>query len=178
MHQPGNESASTRVTQVTGSRSLATFSELQRVDHEDTWRVRMDGWPDRGAERCARIVLDEAPLATRVGLRTGWANIGLKLDSGANTILGWTIRRNTPEVVVLGLPSRVGMPGELIFRRDGPDLLFATLVQHRSRAASMLWRAILSVHVPIVRELLTVACSRLAVADEPDPLRAGRRATR
>ena len=177
MDRRGFGSNHTRVTQVTTSRSLERYSALRHVDHEDMWCVRMDGWPDRPAERCARIVLDEAAPATRVGLRRGWTNIGLKLENGADTILGWTIRLNTPDLVVLALPSRLGMPAELIFRRDGQDLLFATLVEHRSLVAPLLWRAILPVHVPVVRRLLTDACSRLAVADEPDRSPAGLAAT-
>ena len=162
MDQRGYDSNDMRVTQVTASRSLERYSALPRVDHEDTWCVRMDGWPDRPAERCGRIVLEEAAPATRIGLRPGWTNIGLKLENGADTILGWKIRLNTPDLMVLALPSRVGMPAELIFRRDGQDLLFATVVEHRSVVAPLIWRAILPVHVPVVRGLLKDACSRLA----------------
>ena len=174
MNQSGNKANPRRVTVVSPHRSLARYSALTRVDHEDTWCVRMDGWPNRPAEQCARIVLDKAPVATRVALRRGWANIGLKLDSGPNTILGWTIRRNTPELVVLALPSRVGMPAELTFRRDGQDLLFATLVRHRNPVVRLIWRAVLPFHMPIVGELLTGGCSRLAAADGPSLAGAGR----
>jgi hypothetical protein len=175
MYRRDEDSYAMRVAEVTGHRSLERYCGLPRVDHEDTWRVSMDGWPDHPAGRCAHMILEEAAPATREGLRRGWSSIGLKLDDGADAILGWTISHDERDLLVLALPSRVGMPAELIFRRDGHDVLFATLVEARSAPARLLWHSILPVHTRIVRALLTDACTRLASTGGPDTSQARRR---
>lgn len=163
MHTVPRPAPSTRVTEVTRSRSLERFSALRRVDHEDTWCVRMDKrWPEHSAERCARVVLEEAAPAMREGLQRGWTTLGLKLDRRASAILGWTIRHESGGLVALALPSRIGMPAELIFRREGDDLLVATLLEYRNPLVPLIWRVVLPLHTRIVRALLTDACSRFA----------------
>ena len=77
----------------------------------------------------------------RCTLRAGWSGIGLKLDRAPShrSVLGWEIRSRTPEFVLLGAGSRIGLPGELLFQRAPQQLLFATFVQHDNDIARALW---------------------------------------
>ena len=75
-------------------------------------------------------------------------------------ILGWEIRRSTRDFVLLGADSRIGMPAELLFKREGDGLLFATFVQHGNPAARTVWAGIEPIHGPTVRRLLADAARR------------------
>ncbi len=70
------------------------------------------------------------------------------------------MRVSTPDVLLLGAGSRVGMPAELLFKRERHALLFATFVQQDNPVARGLWAGVEPVHVPIVRRLLEQAGRR------------------
>jgi Protein of unknown function (DUF2867) len=82
--------------------------------------------------------------------------LGLKHGplSSPRFVLGWEVRRSTPDVLLLGAGSWLGMPAELLFERQGDELLFATLVQHRNPVMRMAWRAIEPKHRRVVTHLL------------------------
>jgi hypothetical protein len=67
----------------------------------------------------------------------GWTLLGLRLGvrPPGGRILGWRIRRSTPDLVLLGAGSLVGLPAELLFLRQPDGLLFATFVRQQSRYA-------------------------------------------
>jgi hypothetical protein len=69
-------------------------------------------------------------------------------------VLGWHVRSSTPDVLLLGAGSWIGMPGELLFKRERSGLLFATFVRHGNPAARALWGRVERVHVATVRRLL------------------------
>jgi hypothetical protein len=140
------------------ARALCTLS---RIDYDDAFLVDLGTGGERTAEQWARAVLEGAPSAARRTLRTGWTGIGLKLGHhGGRSVLGWEIRRCTPDVVLLGADSRTGMPGQLLFERRPDGLLFATFVAYQTPAARALWAAVEPVHVPTVRHLLEQARRR------------------
>lgn len=138
------------------------LSTLAHVDYEDAFLV--EGMPvhERTAEQWARTVLEQAPIGMRSALQTGWSAIGLKLGVGTSDrfVLGWEVRRSTPDFVLLAADSRIGMPGELLFKRERRALLFSTFVQHDNAAARALWAGVEPVHVPIVRRILEDARRR------------------
>lgn len=137
------------------------LSTLGRVDYADAFLVDIGAASRRHAEQLARVTLSGAPLELRTRLVTGWSAIGLKLRRGGRSILGWTIRESTPDVALLGADSRIGMPGELLFKREGGALLFCTFVQHETPIARATWLATEPIHVPTVRAVLTKAAARL-----------------
>ncbi len=106
--------------------------------------------------------MEDAPMTVRRTLQTGWTGIGLKLGETPSDrfVLGWEIRRNTPEFVLLGADSRIGMPGELLFKCEQHALLLATFVQHDNQAARARWAGVEPVHVPVVRRVLEQASRR------------------
>lgn len=141
------------------ARALSTLAD---VDYADAFLV--EACAASSPEQWARAALDGAPLAVRANLQFGWSAIGLKpaIGRAARSILGWEIRASTPEFVLLGRDSLIGMPGELLFKRERDAVLFCTFVQHKNLVARAMWAAIESSHLRIVRDLLEQAAHRLA----------------
>jgi hypothetical protein len=151
-----------RVRQLDVPPSLRALSALSRIDYADTFLVTI-GAAERTAEQCAREILEGAPVAIRTQLLSGWSSIGLKIGKGRSnrSVLGWQVRQSTPDFVLLGADSRIGMPGELLFKREGDTLLFATFVHHGNVAARAVWAVVEPAHVRIVRNILDQASRRL-----------------
>lgn len=142
--------------------SVLALSTLTRIDYADTFIVDI-GPVQHTAEQCARETLEGAPLAIRARLLSGWTSIGLKIGTGSSerSVLGWGVRQSTPELILLGAESRIGMPGELLFLREGDTLLFATFVCQSNLLARAVWPMIQPAHVRMVRQILDEAGRRL-----------------
>jgi hypothetical protein len=138
------------------------FSTLAHIDYEDAFVVDTAEARERTAEEWARAILDDAPVGLRATLWPAWSVLGLRLGSprSRRSVLGWEIRRSTPDVALLGARSRIGMPAELLVRRQAPGLLFATFVQKQTPVARAVWAAIDRLHRPIVRLVLGQAIRR------------------
>jgi hypothetical protein len=158
-----------RVRQVEVPPSVRAQSTLARIGYTDTFLVDIGpSSEERTAEQWAREILEGAPLAVRTQLLSGWSWIGLKTGTGRSkrSVLGWHVRQSTPDVVLLGADSRIGMPGELLFKKEGDTLLFATFVQHGNLVARGVWAMVEPAHVRTVRRILDQAGRRLVrVAD-------------
>ena len=73
---------------------------------------------------------------------SGWTSLGLQLGSlrlGTGFVLGWRSARATPDFLLLGADSRVGMPAELVLKRDDEGILVATLIQQENPAVRAAW---------------------------------------
>jgi len=79
-------------------------STLAHVDYEDAHVVDLPQAQQRSAEEWARAVLEESSETVRASLRSGWRALGMRVGPlhTEGYVLGWTIRRNTPDVVLLG----------------------------------------------------------------------------
>ena len=143
-------------------RRARALSTLAHVDYADAFCFGVDRRDRRTPEDWARTALELAPVSVRRTLRSGWSAIGLKLDGAPpdRSVLGWEIRESTPGHVLLGAPSRIGMAGELLFKREPSELLFATLVQFDNPAARRVWAGVQPVHVGVVRSVLEHARRR------------------
>jgi hypothetical protein len=135
---------------------------LTRLDYEDAFEVDVGAVQDRTAEQWARAVLEESPLSIRSPLVAGWSAIGLKLgfDRSRERVLGWEITLNTSDVVLLGAGSRIGLLGQLLFKRHSDRLLFCTFVQQGNAGARAMWAWVEPVHAPTVRRVLEQAGRR------------------
>jgi hypothetical protein len=150
------------VTQIPVPREAQARSTLDRIDYADAFRVDIPATPGRTAEDWARAALEQAPATTRTSLQSGWSSLGLKLDltSRHPEVLGWRIRENTRDYVLLGAAGRLGLSGELLFERLEQQLHFSTFVKLSHIGARALWAAIEPAHVRIVRGLLEGAAAR------------------
>jgi hypothetical protein len=142
--------------------SARALSTLARVDYCDAFLFDVGSTHDESAEELIREILEGAPLATRTQLLSGWSAIGLKVgNTSERSVLGWEVRRTVPDHVLLGAESRIGMPGELLLKKEGDALLFATFVAQRSLIARAVWAVTEPVHVRVVRDILDQASRRL-----------------
>lgn len=151
-----------RVRQLDVPPSVLALSTLTRIDYADAYLVEV-GPVEHTAEQCARETLDGAAPAIRARLLSGWKSIGLKIGTGSSerSVLGWNVRQSTPELILLGAESRIGMPGELLFLREGDTLLFATFVCQINLLARVVWAMIEPAHVRMVCQILDQAGRRL-----------------
>jgi hypothetical protein len=148
------------VRQVAVPPAARALSTLSHIDYEDAFLV--DRAQNRTAEQWARAILEDAPIAMRSALWWGWSALGLKLGSpwSDRSVLGWELRKSTPEHVLLGARSRLGMPAELLVKRGRHKFLFATFVQKETQIARAVWAGIDPVHRPILRYALEQAGRR------------------
>jgi len=152
----------TGVRQVEVPASARALTTLARVDYADAFLVDVGSMRDRDAGYWAREILEGAPLSVRSQLLSGWSAIGLKVRrSSERSVLGWEVRRATPDHILLGADSRIGMPGELLFKKDSDALLFATFVQKSNPLAHAVWAVTEPVHLRVVRDILNQAGRRL-----------------
>lgn len=144
------------VQQVPPAEALLSASTLGRIDYADSFEVTIEHPLERSAEAWMRLILEGAPLHTRIRLLSAWSGIGLKLRTpgSAGAILGWTIRDRDAGFVMVGANSRIGMPAELVLRRENGGLLFATLARQDNAVVRALWATIETSHVQTVRSLL------------------------
>lgn len=153
-------SAPGRVRQVTLPAEARALSTMSRIDYDDAFLAEAGPVQDRTGEQWARAVLEGAPLKTRNALSRGWFALGLRLGpvESDQRVLGWEVRRSTPDTALLGADGRLGLAGELLFARqqDG-TLLFATFVRLDDPTARALWAGISARHREIVAGLLEQA---------------------
>jgi hypothetical protein len=151
-----------RVRQVAVPPAARGLSTLSHVDYEDAFLVETGPAQDRTGEQWARAFLEDAPIITRGALLSGWSALGLQLGSPRSDrlVLGWEVRRSTPDFVLLGAGSRLGLAGELLFERRQQTLLYATFVQQENHIARAVWAGIAPGHRQVVRYLLEQASSR------------------
>jgi hypothetical protein len=109
-------------------------------------------------------MLEGAKAETRRSLRRGWPLLGLKMapHGAEGTILGWRIRHSGPDYALLGADSRIGMPGELLFRPEPGGLFFATMIQQRNPLVHALWAPIGPPHRRVVPALMRHAAARIS----------------
>jgi hypothetical protein len=133
-----------------------------RIEHAAAHLFAVGSTHGESAEDVIREVLEGAPLAVRTQLLSGWSSIGLKVrNTSERSVLGWEVRRTRPDHVLLGADSHIGMPGELLLRKEGDALLFATFVAQRNLLARAVWTLTEPVHVRVVRDVLSHASERL-----------------
>jgi hypothetical protein len=158
-----------RVRQVTPPPAARGLSTLSHVDYEDAFLVETGPAQDRTGEQWARAILEDAPMSTRSALSRGWSALGLRLGSTQSDrfVLGWEVRRSTPDIALLGATGRLGLSGELLFECQQHTLLFATLVQLDNRIARTVWARIAPRHRQVVRDLLEQANCRSGAQRQP-----------
>jgi hypothetical protein len=151
-----------RVRQIAPDPDNQSPSTLGRIDYEDAFIVDVGPPHARRAEQWMRAILEEASVRARTRLLLGWSAIGLKvsLTATGSSVLGWEIRAGNDDFVLLGAESRIGMPGELLLRRDEQTLLFASFVRFDNQAARALWALVQPGHVRTVRSLLAQTVRR------------------
>jgi hypothetical protein len=151
-----------RARQVAMPPSARALHTLSRIDYEDAFIVETDRAQGRTGEQWARAMLEDAPPKMRRALRWGWFALGLRLGPTRSDrlVLGWEVRRSSPDFALLGASSRLGMEGEVLLERRQQMLLFATFVQLNTRIARAVWPQVAPRHRRVVRHLLQQVARR------------------
>jgi hypothetical protein len=150
------------VRQVAVSPPARALSTLSRVDYEDAFLVETGPEEDRTPEQWARAMVEGAPATMQRSLRRSWFALGLRLGSARDDrlVLGWRLRRSGPDFALFGAGSRIGMPAELLFQRQGHTLLFATFVRLGNPIVRLVWAGVAPGHRRVVAHLLAQAVRR------------------
>ena len=129
---------------------------MGRPDYADCFLVTAGPTPAGTAEQWSRAVLEGAPPGTRRALQLGWGSLGLQLgpERSEGYVLGWEIRRNVRDELLLGAASPLGLQGELLFQCLPDGLRYATFVRLETQKARALWARTEPAHRQIVPELL------------------------
>jgi hypothetical protein len=152
------------VREITLPRKAQELSTLRRLDYTDGCRMNTEYAEEITAEEWARVLLEQAPEATRRGLRRGWHALGVRLGSAddPSLVLGWEVRRSSQDYVVLGVRSWIGTDAEVLCLREPDALVVGTFVQLRNPVARAVWARIERHHRKVVRHLLRRAGERVA----------------
>jgi hypothetical protein len=150
------------VRQVALPPAARALSTLPDIDYEDAFLVETGPGQKRTGEQWARAILEDAPIITRSALVWGWSALGLQLPwpRSGRFVLGWEVRRSSPDFALLGARSLVGLAAELLFKRQPETLLVATLLHQENHIARAVWAGVRPVHLPVVRYVLELASRR------------------
>jgi hypothetical protein len=145
------------VRQLEVPRSARELSTLAHIDYADAFLIDIRDPKARTAEHWAREIFDDPPSTLRLRMWSAWTMmLGLRLGSpfSKRFVLGWEVRRSTPDHVLLGAGSRIGMPAQLLVKREEHALLFDTFVQKDNAIARAMWASIEPTHQWFVPTLL------------------------
>src|SRR5437763_6990765 len=94
------------------------LSTLPQIDYADAFVVETGPTRERTPEQWLRAILEDAPARTQRGLRLGWSLLGIRLGPSGSTrfVLGWEVRRSTPDHVLVRAHSRTRVSAELLWR--------------------------------------------------------------
>lgn len=145
-------------------RAVGPFTEA--CDYEVAFEIeRPEGVP-RSAERWARAMFEEAPLAMRWFLIVGWSAITCRISPRRSParILGWQIESTSPQTAVIAVRAWVGLTSRLIFFADDDLVTVASFVRFTGPVtplARVVWAATVPLHERILPHLLTAARRRV-----------------
>ena len=144
------------VNQVPIPPEAKALSTLPRIDYTDSFVAETSEARDLTAEEWARRILEGAPVWFLTAAPATWLFLGLKhgLPWSRENVLGWPVRRNEPDFVLLGADSRTGITAELLLKRDTGSIFFATLLQLEGPVMKRVWSAMEARHRRIVAQLL------------------------
>ena len=142
--------------------SFRTLTTLPRVDYTDAFVLTTPSSAERTGVEWARAMLEEAPAETRRMLRRGWFALGVRLGSPDDhrRVLGWEVRRSSPDHAVLAADSLLGMEAEVLLERRPGALLIATVMKLNNPLARLVWTAFSPQHRRVVRHLLAAGGRR------------------
>jgi hypothetical protein len=162
-HSNGPQAATPRpVREINLPREARRLSTLSRVDYTDAFLLETGHAQDRTGEQWARAMLEDASAGTRKALRQGWFALGLRLGptSDRRRVLGWEVRRSSPDLALLATSSRIGAEAEVLCKRQQDSVLVATFMKLNNPIARLVWGQVAPRHRRVLRHLLSQAGRR------------------
>jgi hypothetical protein len=132
------------------------LTTLGRVDYLDAFVTDVDPDDPGSPQDWARAMFEGIGRRERLEFQLVWRVLGLRLGvrPSAGRIVGWRIRDERPDHVLLHADSWIGMPAEVLVRRVGTELTIVTFVQQRTALARAMWARATPVHRAAVPGLL------------------------
>jgi hypothetical protein len=136
--------------------SVRDLTTLGRVDYLDAFVAEVDPDDPGRPQAWARAMFEGIGRRERLEFQLVWRGLGLRLGllPSADRIVGWRIRDEQPDHVLLHADSWIGMPAEVLVRRAGSELTMVTFVQQRTALARAMWAKATPVHRAAVPGLL------------------------
>lgn len=146
----------TRPHQVDPPQSVRELTTLGRVDYLDAFVTEVDPDDPGRAQAWARAMFEGIGRRERLEFQLVWRALGLRLGllPSADHIVGWRIRDEQPDHVLLHADSWIGMPAEVLVRRAERELTMVTFVEQRTALARAMWAKATPVHRAAVPRLL------------------------
>ena len=136
--------------------SVRDLTSLGRVDYVDAFVVEVDPDDPGRPQTWARAMFEGIGRRERLEFQLVWRVLGLRLSllPSADRVVGWRIRDEQPDHVLLHADSWIGMPAEVLVRRVGSELTMVTFVEQRTALARAMWAKATPVHRAAVPGLL------------------------
>ncbi|MEU5847499.1 hypothetical protein [Saccharopolyspora shandongensis] len=156
------EVASGRAKAIAVPSDVGARASLPKPDYQDAFAVDTGEEVPRDAERWIREVFESAPTPVRAFLRIGWSMFGAQLGptKSPEHVLGWQISEKYQDWIRLEVHWKIGLRANLVLRARSSSIVLATFVEHRRRAARILWSALIPVHHLALRYLLSRAVTQ------------------
>jgi len=152
-----------RVRQVAVPPAARTLSTRSHSDYEDAFPIETDPAQDRTGGQWVRAILEDAPITMQRVLRWLLSAVGLQLGPFRSDgfVVGWEVRRGTPEFVLLGASGpRIGLSANLLLKRQ-QHTLSGSPSYNRTTRWHAVWAGVEPVHRPVVRYVLERASRRI-----------------
>jgi len=138
---------------------VGELAGLDRVDYDEAFSVETAwaGSPEQWARHC----MAGAPRWMRAVMVHGWRSLGIHLAPipSDDAVLGWPILRSSPDHVVLGIDSAIGLTARIVVWVEPERVVHSMLVRFENPAARAAWAGIAPPHRVFVRRLLDVAAA-------------------
>jgi hypothetical protein len=153
-----------------GAAGRANPQHAPHIDDEDAFLVEIGPAHDRTGEQWARAILEDAPILVRHPLRWGWFALGLRLGATRSDrhVLGWEVRRSTPDVALLAASSRLGCRPNRSASASSTRCASPPSCNRRTRSHARCGPGVAPVHRRVVRYLLERAGRRIHERSETD----------
>ena len=138
----------------------AALAGLEPISYREGFTFT--GAVQRRPEEWARLTLEEASMGERLAMLSTWVALGVGLAplGSPGQVLGWRIRHQDPDAIVLGTRALVGLTARIVIRTDGPDVLHTMVVRYDRGLGARLWPRVAPRHHRFVIGLLERAATR------------------
>jgi hypothetical protein len=153
---------------------VAELAALDRVDYQEAFAFAAEAGvaETRGAaggagggtaagsvrspEEWARRILEGAPPRKRAAMLLVWTALGIRLAplGSPGQVLGWRIRYNGPDAIVLGVRAAAGLTARVVIQADAERVVHAMLVRYDRAIARRVWTVLGPRHHRFVADLL------------------------
>lgn len=119
--------------------AAADLAGLATIDYRESFAFT--GTARRRPEQWARVILEGASRRERLTMLSAWLALGVGLAplGSAGQVLGWRIRHDEPDAIVLGVRAAVGLTARIVILVDATRVTHTMLVRYDRGLGARLW---------------------------------------